>query len=148
MLAVEKDCKPASTLLISSLVIKLIITLMATVPYYNRTNVKLDLRITDSSQDTQLDTWGVESENEIDDLIYTEVAKARLLNKLPVLPFTAGSVPQSIRSAANHHVKMQYYSFTRNPDMAKLEDDKWKEKVQTYVAKLDTDSIIYGRIAH
>jgi hypothetical protein len=77
------------------------------------------------------------------------VAKARLLNKLPILPFTAGSVPSSIVSAANHHVKMQYYSFTRNPEMAALEDKKWKEKVQTYVVskRLDTDKILYGRIA-
>lgn len=119
---------------------------MATVPYYIQADVKIDLRITDTSQDTQLDTWGVESENEIDDEIYTAVAKARLLNKLPVLPFTAGSVPQSIRSAANHHVKMQYYSFTRNPEMVAIEDKKWKEKVVNYVSKLDTDKILYGRI--
>ena len=120
---------------------------MATVPYYIQADVKVDLRITDTSQDTQLDTWGVEAENEIDDEIYKNIAKSRLLTKLPVLPFTAGSVPQSIRSAANHHVKMQYYSFTRNPEMATLEDKKCKEKIETYVAKLDTDQIIYGRIA-
>jgi len=120
---------------------------MAVVPYYEQSKVKTDLRITDTSQDTQLDNWGEEAENEIDDEIYSVVAKARLLNKLPVLPFTAGSVPQSIRSAANHHVKMQYYSFTRNPDMQTLEDKKWKEKVQNYIAKLDTDKIVYGRIA-
>jgi hypothetical protein len=119
---------------------------VATVPYYIQADVKIDLRITDTSQDTQLDTWGVESENEIDDEIYNVAAKARLLTKLPILPFTAGSVPQSIRSAANHHVKMQYYSFTRNPEMAVLEDKKWKEKVKTYVAKLTTDKILYGRI--
>jgi hypothetical protein len=119
---------------------------MATVPYYIQADVKIDLRITDTSQNTQLDTWGVESENEIDDEIYTAVAKARLLNKLPVLPFTAGSVPSSIVSAANHHVKMQYYSFTRNPEMAALEDKKWKEKVQMYVSRLDTDKILFGRI--
>jgi len=120
---------------------------MATVPYYIQADVKIDLRITDTSQDTQLDTWGVESENEIDDLIYIEVAKNRLLTKLPILPFTAGSVPSSIRSAANHHVKMQYYAFTRNPEMATLEDKKWKEKVVNYTSKLKTDQIIYGRIA-
>jgi len=120
---------------------------MATVPYYIQADVKIDLRITDTSQDTQLDTWGVESENEIDDLIYIEVSKARLLTKLPQLPFTAGSVPQAIRSAANHHVMMQYYQFTRNPDMVKMHEDAWKEKTENYVARLKTDKIIYGRIA-
>lgn len=120
---------------------------MATVPYYIQADVKIDLRITDTSQDTQLDTWGVESENEIDDEIYKVIAKLRLLNKLPVLPFTAGSVPQSIRSAANHHVKMQYYEFTRNPDMQKLHSIAWKDKVETYVSRIDTDKVIYGRIA-
>lgn len=119
---------------------------MAVVPYYIQADVKVDLRITDTSQDTQLDTWGVESENEIDDEIYKVIAKARLLTKLPELPFTAGSVPQSIRSAGNHHVKMQYYEFTRNPEMQKMHEKAWKEKVQTYVARLDTDKIIYGRI--
>jgi len=120
---------------------------VATVPYYDQTQVKLDLRITDTSQDTQLDNWGVESENEIDDEIYTVIAKARLLTKLPVLPFTAGSVPQSIRSAANHHVKMQFYEYTRNPEMMNIHSKAWKEKVQMYIGKLDTDKIHYGRIA-
>jgi hypothetical protein len=46
---------------------------MATVPYYIQADVKIDLRITDTSQDTQLDTWGVESENEIDDEIYKQL---------------------------------------------------------------------------
>jgi|SRR6056300_1806233 len=119
---------------------------MAVVPYYEQTNVKSDLRITDTALDTQLDNWGIEAENEIDDEIYAVVAKARLLTKLPVLPFTAGSVPQSIRSAANHHVKMQFYEYTRNPEMQAIQKKEWKEKVQKYVGKLDTDKILYGRI--
>jgi hypothetical protein len=119
---------------------------MAIVPYYSQTNVKVDLRITDTSQDTQLDTWGVDAENEIDDTIYNVVSKARLLNKLPVLPFTAGAVPDSIIGAANHYVKMRYYEFVRDPDMQKMHDRAWKEKVQNYVNRLDTDKIVYGRI--
>jgi hypothetical protein len=93
---------------------------MATVPYYIQADVKIDLRITDTSQDTQLDTWGVQSENAIDDQIYIVLAKMRLLTKLPILPFTAGSVPQSIRSAANHYVMMLFYQFNRDAEMSAI----------------------------
>ena len=119
---------------------------MAVVPYYNQTKVKLDLRITDTSQDTQLDNWGIEAENEIDDYIYNNVAKQRLMNKLPVLPFTTGAIPDSIRGAADHYVMMRYYEFTRNPDMQKMQDKAWKEKVENYVNRLQTDQVIFGRI--
>ena len=49
---------------------------MAVVPYYDQTKVKLDLRITDTALDTQLDHWGEEAENEIDDLLTTKALKA------------------------------------------------------------------------
>ena len=120
---------------------------MAVVPYYNQTKVKLDLRITDTSQDTQLDNWGEEAENEIDDTIYNFIAKARLLTKLPVLPFASGSVPQSIATAADHYVMMRFYEFNRDPDMQTIQQKAWKEGVQNYVDRLATDKIIYGRIA-
>lgn len=120
---------------------------MAVVPYYDQTKVKADLRITDTGNDTQLDHWGEEAENEIDDLVYILAAKARLLTKLPILPFASGSVPESIQGAADHYVMMRYYQFTRTPDMASMQDKAWKEKVQNYVDRLKTDSIIYGRIA-
>ena len=120
---------------------------MAVVPYYDQTKVKVDLRITDTSQDTQLDHWGEEAENEIDDLIFNLVTKARLLTVLPQLPFASGSVPESIQGAADHYVMMRNYEFTRNPDMTTIQDKAWKEKVENYVTRLKPDKIIYGRIA-
>jgi hypothetical protein len=120
---------------------------MAVVPYYDQTKVKADLRITDTSQDTQLDHWGEEAENEIDDLVYILAAKARLLTKLPVLPYASGSVPESIQGAADHYVMMRFYEFTRNAEMQAMQAKAWKEKVSNYVDRLKTDSLIYGRIA-
>lgn len=119
---------------------------MAIVPYYSQTKVKLDLRITDTSQDTQLDNWAQEAEDDIDSKIYSTVSKQRLMTKLPVLPFTAGSVPGAIQAAANHYVMMRYYEFVRNPDMQALQAKAWKEQVDNYVSRLDTDKIMYGRI--
>lgn len=120
---------------------------MAVVPYYDQTKVKVDLRITDTSQDTQLDHWGEEAENEIDDLIFNLVTKARLLTVLPQLPFAAASVPESIQGAADHYVIMRAYEFNRNPEMKASHDKSWKEKVENYVTRLRPDKIIYGRIA-
>ncbi len=120
---------------------------MAVVPYYDQTKVKADLRITDTGNDTQLDHWGEEAENEIDDTIYNMAAKARLLTKLPILPFASGSVPESVQGAADHYVMMRYYEFTRNPDMQRMQATAWKEKIQNYVDRLSTDKIFYGRIA-
>lgn len=117
------------------------------VPYYDQTKVKADLRITDTGNDTQLAHWNDEAEAEIDDQVYNMAAKARLLTKLPILPFASGSVPESIQGAADHYVMMRYYEFTRNPDMQRMQEKAWKEKVQNYVNRLDTDKIIYGRIA-
>jgi len=119
---------------------------MAVVPYYDQTKVKADLRITDTGNDTQLDHWGEEAENEIDDFIYDLVSKARLLTVLPQLPFAAASVPESVQGAADHYVMMRYYEFTRNPDMTNIQDKAWKEKIQNYVIRLTPDKIIYGRI--
>jgi len=101
---------------------------MAVVPYYDQTKVKLDLRITDTGNDTQLDHWGEEAENEIDDFIYDLVAKARLLTVLPLLPFASASVPESVQGAADHYVMMLYYMFTRQPEFITIHEKKWKEK--------------------
>jgi len=119
---------------------------MAVVPYYDQTKVKADLRITDTGNDTQLDHWGEEAENEIDDLIYDLVSKARLLTILPQLPFASGDVPESVQGGADHYVMMRYYEFTRNPDMQKMQDKAWQEKIKNYVTRLTPDKIIYGRI--
>jgi len=69
---------------------------MAVVPYYDQTKVKADLRVTDTANDTQLDHWGEEAENQIDDLLYSTASKMRRLASLPTLPFASGSVPESI----------------------------------------------------
>lgn len=119
---------------------------MAVVPYYDQTKVKADLRITDTSNDTQLDHWGEEAENEIDDLVYSTASKMRNAPTLPVLPFASGSVPESIQGAADHYVKAKYYEFVRNLELADHHDKKWRERVEAWVEKLKTEKRIYSRI--
>jgi hypothetical protein len=96
--------------------------------------------------DTQLDHWGEEAENEIDDFLYNVAAKARLLTKLPVLPFTAGSVPESVQGAADHLVEGKYFAYIKNLDLAKHHQEAAEAKLQAYFDKLKTDKIMYGRI--
>lgn len=115
--------------------------------YYDQTKVKADLNITDTGHDTQLDHWSDEAEAAIDDMLYTVAAKARLLTKLPVLPFASGSVPESVQGAADHYVKARYYEFVKNYEAVTTHEKRWKEKVQGYFDRLGTDKIIYGRIA-
>jgi len=119
---------------------------MAAVPYYDQTKVKADLRITDTGNDTQLDHWGEEAENDIDDLLYITASKMRRIASLPVLPFASGSVPESIQGGADHYVKSEYYRFVRNIELADHHDKKWKERVANYVGKLKTEKRIYTRI--
>jgi len=120
---------------------------MAVVPYYDQTKVKADLRITDTGNDTQLDHWGEEAENEIDDLVYFTASNMRNVSSLPVLPFASGSVPESIQGAADHYVSSKYYEFVRNVELADHHDKKWKERVEAFVARLSTEKRIYTRIA-
>ncbi len=120
---------------------------MALVPYYDQTKVKLDLRITDTALDTQLDHWGQEAEAEIDDFLWAIAHQSRLVSKLPVLPFVTGSVPESIQGAADHYVQQKYYEFTKNNDLQVMHSKEWKEKTQRYWDRLDFNKAIYGRIA-
>jgi len=119
---------------------------MAVVPYYDQTKVKVDLRIPDTSQDTQLDHWGEEAENEIDDMLYSTASKMRRIASLPVLPFASGSVPESVQGAADHYVQSKYYEFVRNVELADHHDKKWKERVENFVSRLKTEKRIYTRI--
>ena len=120
---------------------------MAVVPYYDQTKVKLDLRITDTAVDTQLDHWGEEAENEIDDVLFDKASKARRITALPILPFAAASVPESVQGAADAYVKARYYEFTKNFDMAKEWEDAMDKKLSRYVDRLGIDTVIYWRIA-
>ena len=115
--------------------------------YYDQTKVKADLNITDTGHDTQLDHWSDEAEAEIDNLLYIKAAKARLLTKLPVLPYASGSVPEAVQGAADNYVKMRYYQFVKNFEASNDMKKTWQEQVENYVSRLGTDSIIYGRIA-
>lgn len=117
------------------------------VPYYSLTKVKSDLNITDTGNDTQLGDWNDEAESEIDDFLYTIAAKARLLTKLPVLPYTAGSVPEAVQGAADNLVKAKYYEYVKDLDMAKRHEDVAHSKLEGYFTRLSTDKIIFGRIA-
>jgi hypothetical protein len=116
------------------------------VPYYDLDKVKRDLNITDTGDDTRLADWNDEAENEIDDLVSLTATKMKRLTTLPVLPFTAGSVPESIQGAADNYVKMRYYQYKRNKDMIPVFEKSWKEKVTNYINRLKQDKQYYSRI--
>ena len=120
---------------------------MALVPYYDQTKVKLDLRITDTALDTQLDHWGEEAENEIDDLLTTKALKARSITSLPILPYTAGSVPESVQGAADHFVKAKYYYYTKSPPLAQEAEKEAQRRINNYIKRLSQEQEIYWRIA-
>ncbi len=117
------------------------------VPYYDQTKVKLDLRITDTGTDTQLAHWNDEAEAEIDDLLNDKATKARRITSLPILPFAAASVPESVQGAADAYVKARYYEFTKNFDMAKSWNDVMDKKLSRYIERLAISTVIYWRIA-
>jgi len=117
------------------------------VPYYDQTKVKLDLRITDTGEDTQLDHWGDEAENDIDSLLTDKAIKARPITSLPVLPYASGSVPEQVQGAADAYVKMRYYQFLKNFDVAREWKTEWREKVDNYISQLQQERELYWRIA-
>jgi len=120
---------------------------MAVVPYYDQAKVKRDIRETSAAIDTNLDDWGEEAENEINDLIHDKALKQRRITSLPVLPFAAASVPESIQGSADNYVKMKYYEYTKNTELSNHFEKRWKEKVGNYIDKLKIDNAIYYRIA-
>jgi hypothetical protein len=120
---------------------------MAVVPYYDQTKVKADIRETSSALDTQLDHWGEEAENEIDDMIYDKATKQKRITALPVLPFASGSVPESIQGAADNYVKMKFYEYSKNLELTEHFRKQTDFKVQKYIDRLAIDNNIYFRIA-
>jgi hypothetical protein len=120
---------------------------MAVVPYYDKTKVKVNLRITGTGDDTKLDHWGEEAENEIDDLLYTKALKARRITSLPVLPFASGSVPESVQGAADHYVESRYYEYVKNLELAKQHREQFEKKLDHYIIKLTQQQEVYWRIA-
>ena len=120
---------------------------MAVVPYYDQTKVKLDIRETSAALDTQLDHWGEEAENEIDDMLYDKASKAQRITALPVLPFASGSVPESIQGAADNYVKMKFYEYSKNVELSDHFRKQTDLKVQRYVDRLKVDIQFYARTA-
>jgi len=117
------------------------------VPYYDQTKVKADIRETSAALDTQLDHWGDEAENEIDDMITDKATKDRRITSLPVLPFAAGSVPESVQGAADNYVKMKFYEYSKNVELSNHFRKQTDLKVQRYIDRLSIDKVIYYRIA-
>jgi len=117
------------------------------VPYYDQTKVKLDLRITDTALDTELDNWNDEAEAEIDDLLVDVATKNRRITALPVLLFVAGSVPESVQSAADYFVKQKYYEYSKSLTLSSSMNSEAIKKIQKYIEGLNIDKVIYYRIA-
>ena len=120
---------------------------MAVVPYYDQTKVKVNLRITGTGDDTKLDHWAEEAENEIDDLLTIKALKARRITALPVLPFASGSVPESVQGAADHYVMSKYYEYVRNLEMSVHHHGEFLKKLDNYISRLAQEQEIYWRVA-
>lgn len=114
--------------------------------YYTQATVKSDLRITDTGNDTQLDSWSDDAEGEIDDIIYDVWSKTRDLQQLPALPLTGVDITKSIISSANHRVKAKYYEFTKNFESAKFHYSESLKGVDQFVGRQETEREFYGRI--
>lgn len=113
--------------------------------YFVLASIKSDLEITDTGDDTNINTiWGPAADSEIDDIMYETAAKNRKIESLPILPLS--SPPGSIVDAANSLVKERYYLKIRDKDQAKEEREKAMRLVQGFVRRLKVDNIIYGRI--
>jgi len=120
---------------------------MAAVPYYDISAVKLDIRETGSGIDTELAHWNDKAEAYINDELYDKATKARRITSLPVLPFAAASVPETIQGAADAYVTYLYYLYVKNPEMAGGYLKETDKKITKYIERLKVDIEIYGRIA-
>jgi len=120
---------------------------MAAVPYYDIAAVKLDIRETGSGIDTELAHWNDKAEAYINDLLWDKANKAQRITSLPVLPFAAADVPETISGAADEYVEYLYYLYVKDKDQAKEHKDAADLKINNYVQRLKIDAEIYGRIA-
>lgn len=114
--------------------------------YFVLADVKFDLNITGTTFDDQInDNWGPESDEEVDNRIYTAAAKARRILVLPIVPLS-GTTPLTIKSASEHFIKERYYKRTRNKEDQKEEHNAAITAINAYVAKLNVDAVWYGRL--
>jgi len=114
--------------------------------YEEATDIKADLRITGTGNDTQITDWGDKATQELDDLIYQEAEKNRRITALPILPLTGAAITETIRDATNNLVKERYYLYVKNPEMADKHRDMAMRLINQYVMRLKVDSEIFGRI--
>lgn len=114
--------------------------------YFDAADVKFDLGITGTGFDDAINNnWGPESDEEVDNRIYTAAAKARRILVLPIVPLS-GTTPLSIKSASEHFIKERYYKKTRNKEDQTEEHKAALVSINAYVAKLDVDAVWYGRL--
>ena len=113
--------------------------------YFNQDDIKFDLNIKGTTFDDQITTvWGPEADEEVDNRIYTAAAKARRITALPILPLA--TVPTTVKSASDHFVKARYYKRTRNFENQKEEKQAAIDSINAYVARLNVDTVWYGRL--
>jgi hypothetical protein len=114
--------------------------------YFVLADIKFDLSIQgDAFDSTITNSWGPESDEEVDNRIYTSAQKARRILELPIVPLN-GTVPKTIKSASDHFVKERYYKKVRNKEEAKVEHDAAIAGINAYVARLNVDAVWYGRL--
>ena len=115
--------------------------------YEESADIKADLRIVGTGNDSQITDWGDKASEEFNDLVYIEATKKKRITALPVLPLTGSDITETVKDATNNLVKERYYLYVKNPEMSKQHRDMAMRMIVQYVSRLKVDSEIYGRIA-
>src|SRR5690348_10294679 len=102
-------------------------------PYYEleKARPRCNIDNGDISFDTLLNDFGLASDSEIDDLLYSTAAKNRILSALPVVPLT--NPPQSIKDASSNRVVAKWWEKQQNWDARKQALDESNAAVMQYI---------------
>jgi len=115
--------------------------------YFEITNIKNDLRITDTTLDTELTDWGAKADEKFNDVINIYAQKNRRILALPVLPLTGTDITETVKNASNWYVKSAYYLYVKNPEMSREAREEGDRLALQFVEVLKQDSVLYGRVA-
>lgn len=112
--------------------------------YYVTATIKVDLGLTDASQDGNIIIWGPKADDDVDNMLYKMAEKSSKQTTLPVLPLV--TIPTSIKEASNYLVKASYYEYIRDFTAAKEMRTVAESRIKSYIDRLSVDAGIYGSV--